>query len=178
MTKTFKLLTLTIIVLVFVVITNPALAQDPEPNYDRINDIAEDLNCPTCTGINLADCRTLTCEQWRDKILCSDAERAALENAVAEALVARGARVVMVPHVYHLSPEHAARPGVEEELDGDRAAAGPRRTAVKSNLLTHHGIGRELGVELLHCGEMAAQSPLQVGRARLQSGQIGQRVEF
>ena len=52
----------------FIVITGPALAQDPEPNYDRINDIAENLNCPTCTGINLADCRTLTCEQWRDKI--------------------------------------------------------------------------------------------------------------
>jgi len=46
----------------------PVLAQDPEPNYDRINDIAKELNCPTCTGINLADCRTLTCEQWRDKI--------------------------------------------------------------------------------------------------------------
>jgi cytochrome c-type biogenesis protein CcmH len=63
-----KLLTLTTIVLTFVVITNPALAQDPEPNYDRINEIAEELNCPTCTGINLADCRTLTCEQWKEKI--------------------------------------------------------------------------------------------------------------
>jgi cytochrome c-type biogenesis protein CcmH len=52
----------------FIVIAAPALAQSPEPNYDRINDIAENLNCPTCTGINLADCRTLTCEQWRDKI--------------------------------------------------------------------------------------------------------------
>ena len=52
----------------FIAITGPALAQDPEPNYDRINDIAENLNCPTCVGINLADCRTLTCEQWRDKI--------------------------------------------------------------------------------------------------------------
>ena len=68
MIRTFKLLTLTIIVLTFLVIAGPALAQDPEPNYDRINDIAEDLNCPTCTGINLADCRTLTCEQWREKI--------------------------------------------------------------------------------------------------------------
>jgi cytochrome c-type biogenesis protein CcmH len=50
------------------VLAGPVLAQDPEPNYDRINEIAKDLNCPTCTGINLADCRTLTCEQWRDKI--------------------------------------------------------------------------------------------------------------
>lgn len=45
---------------------SPALAQDPD--YDRINEIAKNLNCPTCTGINLADCRTLTCEQWRDQI--------------------------------------------------------------------------------------------------------------
>ena len=39
-----------------------------EPDYDRINQIAKNLNCPTCAGINLADCRTLTCQQWRDKI--------------------------------------------------------------------------------------------------------------
>jgi len=45
-----------------------ALAQDPDTKLDRINNVAEGLNCPTCTGINLADCRTLTCEQWRDKI--------------------------------------------------------------------------------------------------------------
>ncbi len=44
----------------------PALAQ--EPDYDRINEIAKHLNCPTCSGINLADCRTLTCEQWRNQI--------------------------------------------------------------------------------------------------------------
>lgn len=44
----------------------PALAQDPD--YDRINEIAKDLNCPTCAGLNLADCHTLTCEQWRDQI--------------------------------------------------------------------------------------------------------------
>jgi cytochrome c-type biogenesis protein CcmH/NrfF len=46
--------------------TYPALAQDP--NYDRVNEIAKELNCPTCSGINLADCRTSTCEQWRDQI--------------------------------------------------------------------------------------------------------------
>lgn len=44
----------------------PALAQ--EPDIDRINEIAEKMSCPTCTGINLADCRTLTCEQWREQI--------------------------------------------------------------------------------------------------------------
>jgi cytochrome c-type biogenesis protein CcmH len=45
----------------------PALAQE-EADFDRINNIAKELNCPTCTGINLSDCRTLTCEQWREQI--------------------------------------------------------------------------------------------------------------
>lgn len=67
MTK-IKVLYLTIITFIFLTVTGPALAQNPQPDYDRINDIAEQLNCPTCTGINLADCRTLTCEQWREKI--------------------------------------------------------------------------------------------------------------
>jgi cytochrome c-type biogenesis protein CcmH len=43
-----------------------SLAQ--EPDYDRINEVAEQMNCPTCVGINLADCRTQTCEQWRGQI--------------------------------------------------------------------------------------------------------------
>jgi cytochrome c-type biogenesis protein CcmH len=43
------------------------LAQE-EPDFNEINEIAKQLNCPTCAGINLADCRTLTCEQWRTQI--------------------------------------------------------------------------------------------------------------
>lgn len=46
--------------------TGLALAQ--EPDYDRINEIAKNLNCPTCAGLNLADCRTQTCAQWRGQI--------------------------------------------------------------------------------------------------------------
>jgi cytochrome c-type biogenesis protein CcmH len=65
MIKIVRLIYLTSIIC-FLTAINPALAQ--EPNYDRINDIAKGLNCPTCSGINLADCRTLTCEQWRAKI--------------------------------------------------------------------------------------------------------------
>jgi cytochrome c-type biogenesis protein CcmH len=68
MRKISKILPLTILILTFLILASPTFAQDPEPSYDRINEIAEDLNCPTCTGINLADCRTLTCEQWREKI--------------------------------------------------------------------------------------------------------------
>lgn len=44
----------------------PALAQ--EPQFNEINDIAKQLNCPTCAGQNLAECRTVTCEQWRGQI--------------------------------------------------------------------------------------------------------------
>jgi cytochrome c-type biogenesis protein CcmH len=44
----------------------PALAQ--QPTADDINAIAEKLSCPTCTGINVADCPTETCVQWRDQI--------------------------------------------------------------------------------------------------------------
>lgn len=46
----------------------PVTAFVQEPDYDRVNEIAKNLNCPTCVGQNLADCRTLTCEQWRNQI--------------------------------------------------------------------------------------------------------------
>lgn len=42
------------------------LAQTPSP--DEINRVAKQLSCPTCTGINVADCPTETCAQWRAKI--------------------------------------------------------------------------------------------------------------
>ncbi|MEW5960349.1 MAG: cytochrome c-type biogenesis protein, partial [Chloroflexota bacterium] len=63
-----RILLLILTIFCLLLFTIPVLAQDPQPDYDRINDIAEKLNCPTCSGLNLADCRTLTCEQWRDKI--------------------------------------------------------------------------------------------------------------
>ena len=44
----------------------PALAQ--EPTFDEVNQVARKLNCPTCQSLNLADCRTQTCSQWRDQI--------------------------------------------------------------------------------------------------------------
>jgi cytochrome c-type biogenesis protein CcmH len=44
----------------------PVLAQ--EPDYDRINKIAAQMNCPTCVGVSLADCQTQTCAQWRNQI--------------------------------------------------------------------------------------------------------------
>ncbi len=44
----------------------PAFAQ--QPTADDINAVASNLTCPTCTGINVADCPTETCVQWRAKI--------------------------------------------------------------------------------------------------------------
>ena len=44
----------------------PALAQTP--TVDEINAVAKKLSCPTCTGINVADCPTETCTQWRSQI--------------------------------------------------------------------------------------------------------------
>jgi cytochrome c-type biogenesis protein CcmH len=44
----------------------PALAQ--QPTQDEINQVAKKLSCPTCTGINVADCPTETCAQWRAQI--------------------------------------------------------------------------------------------------------------
>jgi cytochrome c-type biogenesis protein CcmH len=51
----------------FALLSTPVLAQE-EADFDRVNEIAKQLNCPTCAGINLADCRTKTCEQWREQI--------------------------------------------------------------------------------------------------------------
>jgi cytochrome c-type biogenesis protein CcmH len=57
--------------LAFLLLAGPVFAQDPagdEPTDDEINDVARDLNCPTCAGINLEDCNTQTCFQWREQI--------------------------------------------------------------------------------------------------------------
>jgi cytochrome c-type biogenesis protein CcmH len=53
-------------VLTSFLMATPALAQ--QPTADQINAVAKNLNCPTCTGINVADCPTETCAQWRAQI--------------------------------------------------------------------------------------------------------------
>jgi len=59
----FTLLLITVFLTLFIV---PILAQ--EPTMDQVNRVASQLNCPTCQSLNLEDCRTQTCEQWRDNI--------------------------------------------------------------------------------------------------------------
>jgi cytochrome c-type biogenesis protein CcmH len=57
---------LLVIGLAFILLTGSVLAQ--EPTDDEVNAVAEHLNCPTCQGLNLSDCNTQTCVQWRDQI--------------------------------------------------------------------------------------------------------------
>jgi cytochrome c-type biogenesis protein CcmH len=72
--KSFLKLTLILLIITYFLfvasfILRPSsliLAQSPDA--DRVNEIAKKLNCPTCQGLNLADCRTQTCAQWRDQI--------------------------------------------------------------------------------------------------------------
>jgi len=45
-----------------------AVAAQDDESIDQVMEIAGDLNCPTCNGINLADCRTETCIQWKEEI--------------------------------------------------------------------------------------------------------------
>jgi cytochrome c-type biogenesis protein CcmH len=53
-------------VLTAFLLATPVLAQ--QPTADQINAVAKNLSCPTCTGINVADCPTETCAQWRAQI--------------------------------------------------------------------------------------------------------------
>lgn len=58
------------IFLAFTLFAVPALAQDPQPDVDldAVNVVARQMNCPTCQSLNLADCRTQTCNQWKEQI--------------------------------------------------------------------------------------------------------------
>jgi len=61
-----RILIFSSLIIIFLFSVQATLAQ--EPDYDRVNQIAKNMNCPTCVGVNLADCRTQTCEQWRGQI--------------------------------------------------------------------------------------------------------------
>ena len=52
-----------------VLIVTLARAQTPPPDtQDAVRAVAKKLNCPTCSGRNLADCPTETCLQWKAEI--------------------------------------------------------------------------------------------------------------
>jgi cytochrome c-type biogenesis protein CcmH len=82
-------------VLATVVAVNPIFAQ--QPTADEINKVAKKLSCPTCTGINVADCPTETCAQWRAKIGEMLAENKS-EQEILDYFAARyGDHVLQVP---------------------------------------------------------------------------------
>jgi cytochrome c-type biogenesis protein CcmH len=49
-------------------VVGAGVASAQQPSADEVNQVARQLSCPTCTGINVADCPTETCAQWRAKI--------------------------------------------------------------------------------------------------------------
>jgi cytochrome c-type biogenesis protein CcmH len=81
-------------VLVFLMAT-PVFAQ--QPSADEINEVAKNLSCPTCTGINVADCPTETCAQWRAKIGEMLAEGESEEDILDYFATRYGDHVLQVP---------------------------------------------------------------------------------
>lgn len=63
-----KLRLTAILGLLFVICWLPPITLAQEPTFDDINDIADELSCPTCQGINLTNCPTVTCAQWKEQI--------------------------------------------------------------------------------------------------------------
>ena len=96
--KTSLLLTLSsVFLLINLILAHPALTLAQDPSYDEVNDVASQMNCPTCVGVNLADCRTQTCEQWRGQIADLLAE-GYTEQEVLDYFEARyGTRVLLEP---------------------------------------------------------------------------------
>jgi cytochrome c-type biogenesis protein CcmH len=94
--KNYKSLWLLVgLVTLGILVTMPVLAQ--QPTADEINAVAKNLSCPTCTGINVADCPTETCAQWRAKIGDMLAEGKS-EQEILDYFAARyGDHVLQVP---------------------------------------------------------------------------------
>lgn len=64
--RCLSILLATVILAAGLFVAMPVFAEGP--TADDINSIAENLSCPTCTGISVADCPTETCAQWRAEI--------------------------------------------------------------------------------------------------------------
>ncbi|MFQ5612578.1 MAG: cytochrome c-type biogenesis protein CcmH [Anaerolineae bacterium] len=86
---------LTLIIVASFAFAGGVLAQ--EPTADQVNDIAKKLNCPTCAGINLADCRTQTCEQWRGQIRDKLAEGKSEQQILDDFVTLYGDHVLQNP---------------------------------------------------------------------------------
>lgn len=63
-----KLLWIGALVMVLSLAAQPALAQQPTPTLNEINEIARDLWCPLCNGVRLDNCELQACIQMREVI--------------------------------------------------------------------------------------------------------------
>ena len=54
--------------LLVLIATGGALAQEDQPSDDEVNEVAKGLYCPVCENVPLDVCPTQACIQWRDTI--------------------------------------------------------------------------------------------------------------
>ncbi|MDM8519704.1 cytochrome c-type biogenesis protein CcmH [Anaerolineales bacterium HSG6] len=64
----YSLFTILFLVLAITFLFPTLLLAQEGPTLDEINEVAQELNCPTCSGLSLSDCPTITCQQWKDQI--------------------------------------------------------------------------------------------------------------
>lgn len=86
---------LLVIGLILVLLPGSVLAQ--EPSDDEVNAVAENLNCPTCQSLNLSDCNTQTCIQWKDQIRDLLADGYTQEEVLDWYVVRYGEQVLQEP---------------------------------------------------------------------------------
>ena len=60
--------TVTLLLLGFLLLATPALAQDVPVTDDDVNAVAKDLFCPVCESTPLDVCPTQACADWRELI--------------------------------------------------------------------------------------------------------------
>jgi cytochrome c-type biogenesis protein CcmH len=76
-----------------------AFAQDEGPTDDEVNAIARELYCPVCENVPLDVCPTQACEQWRGVIRDKLAEGWTEEQIQQYFVDQYGARVLATPPV-------------------------------------------------------------------------------
>ena len=82
-------------------------------------------------------------------------ERRALEDAVGVALVAAGCEVVLVPHIYYLTPRHPATARLAQMENGAIAAAWLHPRAIEWTLRAL-GIGEEIVTQCYDLGTFSS----------------------
>ena len=78
-----------------ILLPGSVLAQSPTD--DEVNAVAENLNCPTCQSLNLSDCSTQTCAQWKEQIRDLLAEGYSKEEVLDWYVVRYGEQVLQEP---------------------------------------------------------------------------------